>query len=315
MSPSASLDNRLWFAARAGDAKDVASLLAGGANAHERIYLPDPFDRSATRSMMTRATTALMEAAAAGKADCVAALLTASDPAQVDSEGRSALGRAARRGEVACVAILIEADDPAERLPKITRPGGYRSCALICAVESGSLECLRLVAERCALEPGMDGQAPSARHPERSALVVAAESGAADMVELLLALGADPKADGGDGFTALMAAAKSRSPACVALLVPVSDAARVDAWDRSALGLAAQERRPGAALAVEALLERLPPDFPQGQLQSAARACEITGLFGKDMTALIAAHAERLLVQAAAGSETSQPTRPRPLSL
>lgn len=42
MSASASLTNRPGFAARAGDATAVASLLAVGADANERTHLPSP---------------------------------------------------------------------------------------------------------------------------------------------------------------------------------------------------------------------------------------------------------------------------------
>ena len=203
----------LWLAAENASPVMVRRLLAAGAD-------PD-------RSLLLGETPAMV-AARAGNADVLALLLAAgADPETRGARGQTALMWAAARHRTAAVEVLLAhgADVHARSdvwsqvmaVPPHGRPeyngdiphGG--NTALMFAVREGALAAARRLVAAGADVDDADAWGVSA-------LVLAAHAGHVEVVEFLLAEGADPSADAA-GFSALHPAVMRRDARLVAALL------------------------------------------------------------------------------------------------
>ena len=203
----------LWLAAENASPAMVRRLLAAGADAN--------------RSLLVGETPAMV-AARAGNADVLGQLLAAgADPEARGARGQTALMWAAARHRTAAVEVLLAhgADVHARSdvwsqvmaVPPHGRPeyngdiphGG--NTALLFAVREGALPAARQLVAAGADVDDADAWGVSA-------VVLAAHAGHVEMVEFLLAAGADPNAAGA-GFSALHPAVMRRDARLVGALL------------------------------------------------------------------------------------------------
>ncbi len=182
---------------------------------------------------------ALMWAAAGGRAECVEVLL--SYKAFAGSFRKSALMLAAENGHAECVELLIPSMSP-RAVSAIDRKS-----ALMYAAEKGHAACAK------PLLPVSDPLATDLFG--KSALMLAAWRGRSACVELLLPVGA-PLARDKNGWSALMYAAHGDHEECVELLLPASDPFQMNSAGKTALDLAREFGSNQAALAIGRFLAK-----------------------------------------------------------
>lgn len=133
-----------------------------------------------------------------------------------DSQGCTALDWAVSRGQLGEVCTLLSSGADPDSINIKGRT------TVLNAVDSGNIEVLRAVLEAGAKsDPRMPADLVERRD---SPLTSATLYGRDDMVELLLRHGADINAENPEGFTALHAAAASRSVKCASILLNVKGA-------------------------------------------------------------------------------------------
>jgi hypothetical protein len=170
-----------------------------------------------------------------GQAACVSLLLSAgADLESTDNEGKTPLMLSAQKGHAECVDALLKAG--AKTCAKTS--GGYwkgASALMLAATDfeesQGRVACLESLAKGGAHMEAKDESG-------KTALMVAAESGAAKELATLLALGADIEARDSYLNTALILAAKRGKSECAALLIK----AGVDVDARGPCGMTALDR-------------------------------------------------------------------------
>jgi ankyrin repeat protein len=135
--------------------------------------------------------TALIAAAGEGKRSAVEALLRAkAKPGLVDDGGRNALWAAARAGDVEIVRSLMPLTPEAP-------PDATSGAALRTAVELGRTEVVRFLLSQQVDVNGAE------RVTRDTALHLAVKESRREIVMMLIAAGADPKARNRDGLTPL----------------------------------------------------------------------------------------------------------------
>lgn len=147
----------------------------------------------------------IIDAAAAGHAECVELLLPWASASQRNCLGQTALMAAAAAGHARCVEMLLPSSDPD------AVDGGQRSAAML-ATLGGHAECVKILADVSNL---------SARDPQgRTALMLACSGpGGADCARELLPR-SDPFARADDGRNAIEIATDSLADECVRMLTP-----------------------------------------------------------------------------------------------
>lgn len=233
----------LMRAASAGRGDMVRLLLAAGA---------DP------RAKTTGGVTALMMASLGGYADVIAALIAATSEINArDNHGRTALMAAASSGETAAVDALLKAG---AELGAEDVTGGTAMTYAAAEGHAGAVEILQkhgakageteliLAAGRCNtpivrtfLGAGMRVDTPEAG---TTPLIAAAGGNCGDVVDLLIARGANLDARNGDGWTPLIkAAAAGHADIVDKLLARGADMSIADASGRTAWMYAAMANR------------------------------------------------------------------------
>jgi ankyrin repeat protein len=218
--------------------------------------------------------TPLMEAARAGRVECVRLLAPIGEARATLADGIDALIMAASAGEAECARILLPLSDT-----RNTDKDDWS--ALTHAVAAGAVECVALLRDVCDARAGTDtgltplmvaamvGSArsvelllPVSDHGRRdndglSALEHAAGSGKSEPVRLLLPTG-NPLWQAEDGRTALIMAAIADCKGAVELLLPVSDARARMPDNRAAISFAAASHLHTGC--VEALISASDPE-------------------------------------------------------
>lgn len=189
-------------------------------------------------------------AAAAGQADCLRVLLQQPwlSVNGIDAEERSVIYRAVDGGSAECVRLLMDCPEvrtgvwwwyrscPIERAVEMGRPDlieilltgpeivVHADFALTTAIESGQVECVRVLLAKGALEdcntPDVGGDTP---------LLLAARHGRAEILRMLLQQpGQLLHVRSQDGRTALMEAVKGRHADCVSVLLQAGAQTGID---------------------------------------------------------------------------------------
>ncbi len=179
--------------AEMGNAECAKALLAAGADVNARNELDE---------------TALMMAAKAGVSGCVQAILDAGADANARNfEGWTALMWAAGKGDVISVNALIAAGADVNSETEADWQG--ESWTALRAAASESLDVVKILISARA----------KVRALGSAALRSAASAGKVEIVELLIASGADVNARNANGETALMKAVASGRVECVKILI------------------------------------------------------------------------------------------------
>lgn len=225
----------LMWAAAAGYADTVRMLIEAGADVNARSALQN-WERQRTAEPRDKwlppgGLTPLLFAAREGCVDCVKVLVNAkADINIVDAESQSALVLALINGHVDVAAELIRSGIDVNMADRVGRTGLYAAVDLHTVPASNrpapretddaltSIDVIRLLLERGAtvdaalraqlpyrtkLDRGGDGVLGAGTTP----LIRAAKAGDTDVIRLLLASGANPKAATRNGVTAVMIAA------------------------------------------------------------------------------------------------------------
>lgn len=134
-------------------------------------------------AVLADGATPLLEAAYAGDAAKVAALLKAgADPRRANQFGASPMGEAAQRGDVPVLQLLLKAGADPES------PNAEGQTALMVVARTGNVEAAKLLLAHGAKRDARE------RWGGQTALIWAAAQGQAPMVKFLLSKGADPDA-------------------------------------------------------------------------------------------------------------------------
>lgn len=276
--PQQTPTDRLFRAAKEDDAASALSALADGADLNAKQDFtasknaPPGHGRwskvrdDAPLRQMRETSTALSAAAAHGSGACVELLLAQVHEDTLAEQAGEALYVAASAGARHVVEIIL--NFCGAELAN-TRPNNKDQLAIFAAVESGHIECVKILAPisnlsrraprgisalHVALARGhaetaillasnMEALALSEEEisgEDANLVMAAAEGGNPRCVEAALAWAPEGAAAVGDGRTALMWAAASNSPECVELLLPLSNPRHEDYDFNTALHMAAQ---------------------------------------------------------------------------
>lgn len=215
----------LFFAAAFGRPEIAALLLQRGS---------DPGIRTIHEQ------TPLMAAAFVGDSGSTLLLLDAGgDPGATDEDGRSAFSYAIMRGQFSVARMLVEAGAD----PDLIDVSGFT--LLMSAVANDSADAVAFLLDQAGAD--VDGRHESGV----TALHFAAVLGHLEMIDTLLAHGANPNAATVDGQTPLMAAAsKGMADAAVLLIEAGADYSLLDARGVTAAGLAYRAEQQDTAAAI-----------------------------------------------------------------
>ncbi len=231
--------------AAANHVDDTTPLMSAASRGHaECVRLLLPHSDANAADLGTK--TALMHAVSSGPrksdanyAQCVDLLLPVSDATLTDWAGNNALALAAAGGRAGRVEQLLAVDGGA--LARTSNNTGWTPLMhAVWAVGEKASEGARL------LLPHSDLDATIAETDEwtgRSALMLAARSPRPDLVEALLAAGADATLADENGWTALHFAADAGDERCIDLLLPFIDAAAANRDGETPLMFAAEGGR------------------------------------------------------------------------
>ncbi len=232
---------RLARSARNGEQAPDCWQDAGGARGDDEV-------KGLAIEITERLDEELRQAARKGSAQSLRELLRrGAGVASTDDDGWTTLMLAAASESAECVKMLAPLVDPCRKTRAKVTP-------LMIAAESGWTEGVELLLAAIESWPDYKRRKSTVLRAElgrrdergRTSLILAAQSGQAKCVRLLLPMSPVDAADM-DGRTALMLAATGReagSVECVKALLPASDAAKLDQSGRTALCLAAMEGRP-----------------------------------------------------------------------